>query len=102
MSTQPEKIDCGAYSAILFSRISRVGVFQQPQDLTPVAAETPQKPRTGSLCPVVILSGARTSRSEIHAESKDPYSVFSAPAASGNSSRNADVLATQPKTVQTE
>jgi hypothetical protein len=34
MSTQREKIDCGLPDAILFLRISRVGVFQQPLPIT--------------------------------------------------------------------
>jgi len=37
--------------------------------------------------PVVILSGAGTSRSEVHAESKDPYTLPQAEDASGSSPR---------------
>jgi hypothetical protein len=41
-----------------------------PTSVTLTAAGTPQSP------PHVILSGARTSRSEVLAESKDPYSLL--------------------------
>jgi len=48
---------------------------------------TPKKTKGGSPGhpTLVILSAARTSRSEVHAESKDPYTFHRAASVSGNS-----------------